>query len=285
MTFTERDAENDGLIKSETGREMAKVAKSNNPELFEHFQNVCEEKGREPADVLGEGALRGIKSQDFSDRVLSSEVSMSQLNRDEIRTQDVKYVKQLTEELGLDDEESGSDPIDRLIEQRLESVSSSPVPELNNQGGGSAVSDEQLASTMQAINNKIDDLERKVESSSADMDGSQGPSEDKSIDDIFSDGDGDGGSSGEPDQDVQTDDGGEDGSEGEPEDDDGPVIEPDIASTGGEDASSEGGDEVEDEDSGDGEVIQEEIELSDLEEDEGDGGDTNIMESEGAEEE
>lgn len=191
MTFTEQDANNDGLIKREVGREMDKVAKTQNPEVYEHFVNVCEEVGREPKDVFGEMAVRALNSEEYAEQIFNSEISMEQLRADEIRLEDVQYVKQLTDELGIGQEEESEDPIDQLINERLQSITRSPIPRLNQDNGTGGGSNEQVAQSMEHIANRIEQLEEKIEGDSDDgqQNQTQQQQSDKGIDDLFGGGD------------------------------------------------------------------------------------------------
>lgn len=216
MTFTEQDAENDGKIKREVGTELAKVMKTQNPEVFNHFANVCDEVGRSPADVFGEMAVRSLNSEEYAERVASSELSMKQLRADEIRLEDVKYVKQLTEELGLNEQQESRDPIDQLIDQRLQSITRSPIPRLNSGQGDGGGSNEDMTEFMKQMHEKMENLESKIDEDS-DQGGGKSNTDgktEKSIDDLF-EGDGGGDSDGER-EGVQTDDSVEVGDEGEP---------------------------------------------------------------------
>lgn len=191
MTFTESDANNDGLIKREVGREMAKVAKSQNPQVFQHFERVCEEVGREPSEVFGEMAVRSLNSEAFAENVLASEISMSQIKADEIRLEDVKYVKQLSEELGLNDTEQEKDPIDQLIDQRLKSVTSSPLDNIrSNKENPEGVNGEVLQH-MESLQQEIGRLEQKIEGN--DVEGATGDNtterDGQTVDDLFDGGD------------------------------------------------------------------------------------------------
>lgn len=195
--FTEEDAKNDGLIKREVGREMAKVAQTQNPEVYEHFVRVCEEVGREPQDVFGEMAVRSLDSDEYAERVLGSELSMKQLRADEIRLEDVQYVKRLSEELGLNEEQESNDPIDKLIDERLQSITRSPVPRLNRDNGGGDSGNKEMARYMEQMSHRLEEMEEKLsdrEKEEAARD-TQKDSGEKSTDELFTEvGSGDDGS-------------------------------------------------------------------------------------------
>lgn len=192
MTFTESDAENDGLIKREVGKEMAKVAKTQNPQVFQHFQNVCEEVGREPAEVFGEMAVRALNSEEYARQVLGAEISMSQIKADEIRLEDVKYVKELSEELGLNQSEEQTDPIDELINQRLQSVTSSPLDNFKRNQENPQGANGQVLQHMESLQNEINRLEQKIDGDGQEQETSSETSEtgEQSVDDLFGDSEG-----------------------------------------------------------------------------------------------
>lgn len=164
MVFTESDAENDGLIKREVGREMARVAQSQNPQLYEYFIQVCEEIGREPQDILGEMAVRALDSEEYANRIFESEVSMRDLQANEIRVEDVKYVQELTEQLGINEQEQQSDPIDDLIQQRLQSVSSSPLGQFNKGNAVAGDSEGKAMEYMEKMERRMERMEQQMNS-------------------------------------------------------------------------------------------------------------------------
>ena len=194
MTFTETDAQNDGLIKREVGKEMAKVAKTQNPELFEHFDNVCNELGREPWEVFGEMCVRSLNNEQYAQRLMSSEVNMGDLRADEIRLEDVRYVKELTEELGLKQEEQDSDPIDQLINKRLKSVTSSPLDNIGRNNGDVEGVNGEVVQHMESLQHEIERLEAKIDGDDVSSESPQkgGGQSDKSVDELFGEGDSNG---------------------------------------------------------------------------------------------
>lgn len=190
MVFTESDAENDGLIKREVGREMARVAQSQNPQLYEYFIQVCEEIGREPQDILGEMAVRALDSEEYANRIFESEVNMRELQADQIRVEDVEYVQQLTEKLGINEQEQQSDPIDDLIQQRLQSVSSSPLGQFNKANAVKGDAAGQAMEYMEKMEKRMERMEQRmasdgqVESQPVQESTSQ---QKESVDDLFGD--------------------------------------------------------------------------------------------------
>lgn len=187
MTFTESDAANDGLIKREVGREMAKVAKSQNPQVFQHFENVCEEVGREPWEVFGEMAVRSLNNEAYAERVLQSEINMGQIKADEIRLEDVKYVKELSEELGLNQSDESQDPIDKLINQRLEMVTSSPWDNLSRKDANTDSVNGEVLEHMESLQSEIARLQQKIEGEDAEVSNANQTAEPsgKSVDELF----------------------------------------------------------------------------------------------------
>lgn len=191
MTFTESDAANDGLIKREVGREMAKVAKTQNPQMFQHFERVCEEVGRAPADVFGEMAVRSLNSEEYADNVLASEVNMGQIKADEIRMEDVKYVKELSEELGLNQQEKQKDPIDELINQRIRTVTQSPLDNLRNGQENPEGANGEVLRHMESLQTEINRLQQKIEGEDVETTTQDTTTEhnEQSVDDLFGDSD------------------------------------------------------------------------------------------------
>jgi len=191
MTFTESDAANDGLIKREVGKQMAKVAKTQNPQLFEHFENVADEIGRAPADIFGEMAVRALNSENYADQIFNSEVSMKKIRADEIRLEDVKYVKQLSEELGLNDKDETSDPIDELINQRISNVSQSPLENMRKSKEDPSGVNGQVLEHMESLQGEINEMKQKIDDGESGNTASSGSSEhnEQSVDSLFGDSD------------------------------------------------------------------------------------------------
>jgi len=189
MTFTESDAQNDGLIKREVGKKMAQVAKTQNPQVFEHFENVCEEVGRSPSDVFGEMAVRALDSEHYADNILSAEVNMKQIMADEIRLEDVKYVKELSEELGLNDKEESSNPIDELINQRIENVGRTPIDNIRKSKKDPSGVDGEVVEYMEGLQDEINRLRSKIDENEQGQETSNQATQhnEQSVDDLFGD--------------------------------------------------------------------------------------------------
>lgn len=189
MTFTEQDAENDGKIKREAGTEMAKQAKTHNPEMYEYFEDVCAEIGREPANVLGEMAVKALESEAYANQLLQAEISMADLRANEIRMEDVEFVTSLADKLGLNDTTQQKDPIEELVESRVESVASTPLSNFNkNKDKGGEVS-EDVANHLQSLHAKIERLEGKVDSEAREApSGDQQTDDSQGVGDLFDEG-------------------------------------------------------------------------------------------------
>lgn len=176
--FTMADAEDDGLVKKEAGNQMAAIAKRESPELFEHFLRVCEEKGREPSSILGGTVLRALEDMDFAKSLSRKEIDMSVLRGDELRKEDVQYVNELADELGLNDE--SEDPINKAIEERIRGVSSSPLEGFTSGNGGGNQVDERMLEHLDRLNKRMDSIESSMGGNGAVED-----SDNQSVDDLM----------------------------------------------------------------------------------------------------
>lgn len=189
MTFTESDAQNDGLIKREVGKEMAKVAKSQNPELYEYFVKVAEDVGRDPKDMFGEMVVMSLNDEEYADRIFSSEVNMRDLRADEIRLSDVKYVQTLMEELGINENNKTKDPVEQLIEQRLQSVTSSPLKQVRKKRENNASQASEQNNQVNELNQRLANIEQQLsESNQSEQEQPSQQQDDgkKSVDDLWS---------------------------------------------------------------------------------------------------
>lgn len=253
MTFTEEDADNDGLIKREAGREMAKQAKTHNPEMYEYFEDVCAEIGREPANVFGEMAIKALESEAYANQLLQAEISMADLRANEIRMEDVQFVTDLADQLGLNDTKEQKDPIQQLVEKRVQSVASSPLSQFNREESSSGEVAQEVASHLEALNSKIERLENRVsDNEGREVQGTTESDDSQSVGDLFGDDDGEDEEptqvevveqeTTEPDDTEQEDD-------GEPEEEEETeILDPDIALNnepdGGDQAEDQGGQEA-----------------------------------------
>lgn len=182
--FTLDDAENDGLIKREVGSQMAANLKRSSPQMFQMFEDVCESQELRPKEVLGDHALRAIRSEDHSEMLADIRVDMSEVNSDQIRIKDAEFIQELSQSLGLEQEDK-EDPIDALIERRLKAKAGPMLP-----GSDSARNreiDEDVQDELNTIKERMGELQRHIED--AGVEGEEGSSG-KDIDDLFG-GDGD----------------------------------------------------------------------------------------------
>ena len=165
MTFTEEDAENDGKIKREAGREMAKVAQQVNPEAYEHFLNVCDSRGIKPANLLGEMAVKALNSEAYAEQVFNTEVNMRSVQQNEIRKEDVEFVTEI-ESMFRDDSGNSKDPIDELIEDRIRNMASSPVSQMRESVSHKSESDDELKEYLAHMNRRMEEMEDLIAQSS-----------------------------------------------------------------------------------------------------------------------
>lgn len=138
MTFTESDAENDGKIKREAGQQLNSVMAREGGELYTMFRQWCEDTGRDPSIVLGDMVLRAIKDESFAGELSGVIVDIGKLNMQETKKEDLEFVVELIDEFGGGD--SGKqDPIDRLIEKRIEAIGSGPMGAVGMQEAGNMI--------------------------------------------------------------------------------------------------------------------------------------------------
>jgi hypothetical protein len=135
--FTEEDAENDGEIKRYVGKQCSQVAAKGTGELYDMFLQVCEDKGLEPWEVIGDHVVRALNDEAHAQRLSGVDVNMSALKRGNMRIEDAQFIKDFAEALGigLDDQDSGSE-LDEIFKQRLKSQLQSPLAGISQEGGG-----------------------------------------------------------------------------------------------------------------------------------------------------
>lgn len=188
--FTEQDVENDGKIKKEAGPEMVSTARQTSPRIFQHFERVCDSIGQEPSVVLGDLLIRALNNESNAKEILNVDVSLEALQTGDYRKDDIRFVKEVSEEFDLTPEEK-KHPIDRLIDKRIEAVGGGPLDRTSRDA-----SDEEV----RKLEKKIDRLESKLDEDGSESveteevtvqkessDDSSG--EKKDIDDIFGDSD------------------------------------------------------------------------------------------------
>lgn len=183
--FTMDDAENDGKIKREVGRKMVRNAKTNKPEMYKKFEKVCERKGVSPQEAMGQHALMALEDESHSGMLANTVVDMSGLESDAIRLEDAKFIQDLSEELGLG-EEPTKDPVDKMIERRLEAKAGPIIPGADTADTGGA--NREVASRLENIQEEISRLKVRVDSQEAADDSGGSDGDKKDIDDLFDDG-------------------------------------------------------------------------------------------------
>lgn len=183
--FTIDDAENDGLIKREVGAQMVSNLKRSAPKIWTMFEKVCDNQNRRPKEVLGDHALRSINNSDHSEMLADLIVDLSEVNQDQIRIEDAKFINTLTEELGLETEDK-ADPIEKLIQRRLEAKAGPMLPGTDVKNRGEM--DEDVKREIGTIKERMKELQAAV--------GDEGPGKDsaeesKEVDDLFDENSGD----------------------------------------------------------------------------------------------
>lgn len=183
-TFTIEDAENDGYLKSEVAPQMGRTASMAYGDLYDMFVTVCEDKGMEPEEVLADGLLRAIKDEEFAERLAEVNIDMSSVKRGQARIEDAKFVTEIAEELDLTGDDDGTDPITEAVMERIQSKTSSPVPQIGGRkAGGGGGANEQMAKQIQKLSRKVDTLASQVQGPDVKT---GGPSGRKDTDELFS---------------------------------------------------------------------------------------------------
>ncbi len=203
--FTEDDVDNDGEIKRYAGKQAAQVASRQNSDLYKMFINVCEDKGLEPWQVLGDHIVRALNNEDHAGMLANTDVNMSELKKGDIRLEDAKLLRKFAEELGVGFGDGGEeDELEKIFKDRLKSKLESPFSSVAGQGQD--VSDESLKQEVRMLRSEIQNM-KGGGGGSPDSNQSQAStptSESRDIDEVFDE-------ASEPDNDV--DDGGTEGSE------------------------------------------------------------------------
>lgn len=184
--FTEEEAKNDGKIKKEAGSTMAQVAAKEGGELYDAFVEVCNESGQAPSEVLGDYLVRALNNEGFSERVLQTEIDMMTIRADELRKEDLEFVKEIADEFGLmpDDEPH---PIRQLVEQRLQAKGGGPLSSLTNNGqssNGQSQDVERLEARMNRMEGMLEQMAQDDTPTQHDPAGEPKSSR-KSVDDLF----------------------------------------------------------------------------------------------------
>jgi len=160
--FTEEDAENDGLIKREVGQQLNGVLSRKSGKLYTKFRQWCEENDRDPANVLGDLVLRSMRDEGFAQELSGTVVDIAALNRQQIREEDLELVTGLINRFD-DGDDGGDDPIEGLIEQRIQAIGSGPMGQMGDaispdrNGGNKDQKIQRLEREIQRLNSKVED--------------------------------------------------------------------------------------------------------------------------------
>jgi len=192
--FTEEDAENDGLIKREVGQQLNSVLSRKSGKLYTKFLEWCQENDRDPAKVLGDMVLRSMRDEAFAQELSGTVVDLGALKRQQIREEDLELVTGLIERFD-DTDDSGGDPIESLIEKRIQAIGSGPMGQIGEQ------MKERKANTakdaeIRRLEQKIDNLTNQMGQASqngqeqASQQSQNTQEEEKDVDDLFGDSNG-----------------------------------------------------------------------------------------------
>lgn len=188
MVFTEEDAENDGKIKTEAGSAMASTAAKQGGELYQAFLEVCEESGQAPSEVLGDYAVRALNDEGFSEMILNTDVDMRVIKANDLREEDLRFVKQIADEFGLTPDNEPH-PIRKLVDKRLAATGGGPLSNLSRSGNGQDGPDEEVQRLEARLNRMEGMIERIAEDETQpEPDETQEvQSSRKTVDDLFGD--------------------------------------------------------------------------------------------------
>jgi len=192
--FTIEDAKDDSTVKTEVAPDLIRTAKRSSPRIFKHFENVCENLDQDPRMVLADMLVRSLNDQGFAEGVLETEVTMEAISRGEYRKEDIEMVKEIAETFDLepDTRDGGGSIVDRIIESRIEAVSTGPLDKFSGRRGGNG----QVSG-----NGQVEELQSEIERLKAELDrvksnnqstaevkkdsGNKSESEKKDIDELF----------------------------------------------------------------------------------------------------
>lgn len=191
--FTMADADDDGKIKKEAGSTMASVAKRESPKLWQAFEQVCQDRGVDPGHVLGGKALRALEDAGYAEDLARKDIDLSILGRSEMKIEDVQYVMNLADELGINEEQE--DPIMELVDQRIRSAGSTPLSEFTQGEERSQEVDRRLAQQLERFDKRLSKIEQAAVDEPVET---SGDGERQEIDDLFDEGEVQEGGSSEP---------------------------------------------------------------------------------------
>lgn len=194
--FTEEDALDDAKIKKEVQSDLIRVAKGSET-IYQHFENVCNQVNQDPKRVLADMLVRSLNDQEYADTILNTDVTMDSLNQGEYRKGDIEFVKEIAEEFDLEPDDS-ENLIERIIDKRIESVSTSPFDRVNDSDKSKDRKYKKLEREVEMLRRELDKERSKNETSDAeDNKGNEsessvvvrdeGDDEKKSIDELFDD--------------------------------------------------------------------------------------------------
>lgn len=246
MTFTEEDAMNDGKIRSETEPEMVKVASSNSPRIFQHFEQVCGAMDQDPKSVLGNMLVRALNNEEYAQMILETDIDMGVLSSEELMLSDIELLDQIAEKFDLKPGDK-KHPVERILDRRLEAAGGTPLDSVRDIGEEYLNGDRSAAEVqaeLDAVRKEIRNLSKQLEeeegisgdSNTSEVQGGQEVGEKRSVDDVFADLDN---------EEVEVDE------EPLPEDNEGIVIEDDEDESSGGSSVEEGDVSVDDEDGDD----------------------------------
>lgn len=153
--FTEDDVDNDGEIKRYAGKQAAQVASRQSSDLYQMFEKVCENKGLDPWQVLGDHIVRALNNEEHAGMLSNIDVNMSKLQKGSIRVEDAKLLREFAEQLGIGfGEDDGDDELEDIFKQRIRSQLQSPF---------AGVTDQTASSEKKALQNEILRLRKEIE--------------------------------------------------------------------------------------------------------------------------
>lgn len=195
--FTVEDAKDDSALKAEVAPDLSRTAKRSSPRIYKHFENVCENMDQEPRMVLSDMLVRSLNNQEFAEQVLETEVTMEAISRGEYKKEDIEMVKDIAETFDLqpDSDGEGKPVVERIIESRIEAVSTSPLDDVSGsrqrkEARESSERVEQLNAEIERLQNEVQEL-RKKEKNKAEVkksSGSKKTDDRKDLDELFDDG-------------------------------------------------------------------------------------------------
>jgi len=105
--------------------------------------------------------LRGVKNEGYAENVATTTIDLASLNRQQIREEDLNLVHNLINEF-TEEQDDSDDPIDRLIEQRLQAIGNGPMSGLQDTVDGVA-QNQQNSRNVDRLERKIDSLENQIQ--------------------------------------------------------------------------------------------------------------------------